>query len=234
MRVNWDRGRCPRTPEIVGRSPRQSRGSRAAPGKIVIAYLEGIIKSRATDHVVVLVGGVGYQIFVTPSSLAQLPAAPDAKIQFYIHTHVREDQITLYGFLTVHELHIFQRLLNVQGIGPKLALTVLAGLAPQDFVSAVVNDDLVRLNAIPGIGKKTAERIVLDLKDRLIKDGMVTLPAISGGVFVSGVRGDAISALVNLGYPRPQAERAVSRLKRDETVPLSQLLKEALKEISRT
>lgn len=200
----------------------------------MIAYLEGIIKSRGTDHVVVSVQGVGYQVFVTPSSVAQLPASLDAKIQFHIHTHVREDQITLYGFLTAHELQIFQRLLNVQGIGPKLALTVLAGLAPQDFVSAVVNDDLVRLNAIPGIGKKTAERIVLDLKDRLIKDGMVTLPAIAGGTSVSGVRGDAISALINLGYQRLDAERAVARLKRDESVPLSQLLKDALKEISRS
>lgn len=199
----------------------------------MIAYLEGIIKSRGTDHVVVVTQGVGYQVFVTPSSIAQLPSSIDSKIQFHIHTHVREDQITLYGFLTAHELHIFQRLLNVQGIGPKLALTVLAGLAPQEFVSAVVNDDLVRLNAIPGIGKKTAERIVLDLKDRLIKDGMVTLPVIAGGTAVSGVRGDAISALINLGYPRIDAERAVARLKRDETVPLSQLLKDALKEISR-
>lgn len=200
----------------------------------MIAYLEGIIKSRATDHVVVSVGGVGYQVFVTPSSMAQVPSSMDSKIQFHIHTHVREDQITLYGFLTAHELQIFQRLLNVQGIGPKLALTVLAGLAPQDLVSAVVNDDLVRLNAIPGIGKKTAERIVLDLKDRLIKDGMVTLPAIAGGTPITqGIRGDAVSALVNLGYPRTEAERAVSRLKRDESVPLAQLLKEALKEISR-
>lgn len=200
----------------------------------MIAYLEGIIKSRGTDHVVVAVQGVGYQVFVTPSSIAQLPSSIDSKIQFHIHTHVREDQITLYGFLTPHELQIFQRLLNVQGIGPKLALTVLAGLAPHDFVSAVVNDDLVRLNAIPGIGKKTAERIVLDLKDRLIKDGMVTLPAIAGGTSVSGVRGDAISALINLGYQRLDAERAVARLKRDETVSLSQLLKDALKEISRS
>lgn len=200
----------------------------------MIAYLEGIIKSRGTDHVVVSVQGVGYQVFVTPSSIAQLPASIDSKIQFHIHTHVREDQITLYGFLTAHELQIFQRLLNVQGIGPKLALTVLAGLAPQDFVSAVVNDDLVRLNAIPGIGKKTAERIVLDLKDRLIKDGMVTLPSIAGGTSVSGVRGDAISALINLGYQRLDAERAVARLKRDESIPLSQLLKDALKEISRS
>lgn len=199
----------------------------------MIAYLEGIIKSRAADHVVVLVSGVGYQIFVTPSSIAQLPAALDAKIQFHVHTHVREDQLTLYGFLTANELHIFQRLLNVQGIGPKLALTVLAGLAPQDFVSAVVNDDLVRLNAIPGIGKKTAERIVLDLKDRLIKDGMVSLPAIAGGMAPSGIKGDVISALLNLGYNRPEAERAVSRLKAADDTSISQLVKDALKEMSR-
>jgi Holliday junction DNA helicase RuvA len=199
----------------------------------VIAYLEGLIKSRAADHVVVLVNGVGYQIFVTPASIAQLPAAHDAKIQFHIHTHVREDQLTLYGFLTAHELQIFQRLLNVQGIGPKLALTVLAGLAPQDFVSAVVNDDLVRLNAIPGIGKKTAERIVLDLKDRLIKDGMVTLPAIAGSATPSGIKNDVVSALLNLGYNRPDAERVVARLKPKDDASISQLVKDALKEISR-
>lgn len=200
----------------------------------MIAYLEGIIKSRSSDHVVVSVHGVGYQVFVTPASIARLPSPENAAVQFHIHTHVREDQITLYGFLTANELHIFQRLLNVQGIGPKLALTVLSGLEPQDFVSAVVNDDLVRLNAIPGIGKKTAERIVLDLKDRLIKDGMVTLPAIHGGAAVAhGVRGDVISALVNLGYNRLDAERAVSRLKPKDDVPISQLVKDALKEISR-
>lgn len=199
----------------------------------MIAHLEGIIKSRAADHVVVSVGGVGYQVFVTPASIAQLPATLDAKIQFHIHTHVREDQITLYGFLTAHELQIFQRLLNVQGIGPKLALTVLAGLAPQDFVSAVVNDDLVRLNAIPGIGKKTAERIVLDLKDRLIKDGMVTLPVIAGGMAPSGIKGDVISVLLNLGYNRPEAERAVSRLRPKDDASISQLVKDALKEMSR-
>ncbi len=197
--------------------------------------MEGIIKSRGTDHVVVSVQGVGYQVFVTPASLARLPASENAATQFHIHTHVREDQITLYGFLTAHELQIFQRLLNVQGIGPKLALTVLAGLAPQDFVSAVINDDLVRLNAIPGIGKKTAERIVLDLKDRLIKDGMVSLPAINGGASVAqGVRGDVISALVNLGYNRPEAERAVTRMKPQDDAPISQLVKDALKEISRS
>lgn len=199
----------------------------------MIAYLEGLIKSRAADHVVVLVNGVGYQIFVTPASLSQLPTAADSKIQFHVHTHVREDQLTLYGFLSANELHIFQRLLNVQGIGPKLALTVLSGLAPQDFVSAVVNDDLVRLNAIPGIGKKTAERIVLDLKDRLIKDGMVTLPAIAGGMAPSGIKGDVISALLNLGYNRPEAERAVSRLKAADDASISQLVKDALKEMSR-
>jgi Holliday junction DNA helicase RuvA len=199
----------------------------------VIAYLEGLIKSRATDNVVVLVNGVGYQIFVTPTSIAQLPAVHDSKIQFHIHTHVREDQITLYGFLTAHELQIFQRLLNVQGIGPKLALTVLAGLAPQEFVSAVVNDDLVRLNAIPGIGKKTAERIVLDLKDRLIKDGMVTLPAIAGGMATSGIKGDVLSALLNLGYHRPEAERVVARMRPKEGATISQLIKDALKEMSR-
>lgn len=182
----------------------------------------------------VLVSGVGYQIFLTPASLAQLPSPADSRIQFHIHTHVREDQITLYGFLTPNELQIFQRLLNVQGIGPKLALTVLAGLAPHDFVSAVVNDDRVRLHAIPGIGKKTAERIILDLKDRLIKDGMVMLPAINGHATPGGLRGDAISALLNLGYSRPEAERAVARLKSNDATPLSQLVKEALREISRS
>jgi Holliday junction DNA helicase RuvA len=199
----------------------------------MIAYLEGFIKNRSSDHVVVLVNGVGYQIFVAPAALAQLPATHDSKIQFHIHTHVREDQLTLYGFLTAHELQLFQRLLNVQGIGPKLALTVLAGLAPQDFVSAVVNDDLVRLNAIPGIGKKTAERIVLDLKDRLIKDGMVTLPAMAGAKAPSGAKGDVISALLNLGYNRPEAERVVARMKLREDASISQLVKDALKEISR-
>lgn len=200
----------------------------------MIAYLEGIIKSRGMDHVVLSVGGVGYQVFVTPSSLAQIPSSADSKIQFHIHTHVREDQITLYGFLSVHELQIFQRLLNVQGIGPKLALTVLAGLAPQEFVSAVVNDDLMRLNAIPGIGKKTAERIVLDLKDRLIKDGMISLPVSGAATPHAGIRGDVISALVNLGYPRLEAERAMVRLRPKEDAPLSQVLKDALKEISRS
>ena len=199
----------------------------------MIAYLEGTLKSRGTDYVVISVNGVGYHVFVTPVTLESLNTA-DATIQFHIHTHVREDQIALFGFLSPHELRIFQRLINVQGIGPKLALVVLSGLAPNDFVSAVVNDDLARLNAIPGVGKKTAERIVLDLKDRLIKDGMVTLPVLGATASKPTVSGDAISALVNLGYNRQEAERALIRLGNPADMPISQLIKAALKELAKS
>lgn len=199
----------------------------------MIAYLEGTLKSRGTDHVVVSVNGVGYHIYVTPASLESLHTI-DASINLHIHTHVREDQIALFGFLSAHELRLFQRLINVQGIGPKLALVVLSGLAPNDFISAVVNDDLARLNAIPGVGKKTAERIVLDLKDRLIKDGMITLPALGATVSKPTVSGDAVSALVNLGYNRQEAERALIRLGNPADMPISQLIKAALKELSQS
>lgn len=200
----------------------------------MIAFLEGSIQNRTTDAVVVSVQGVGYYVHLTPTTIAALPS-DGTRIQFHIHTHVREDQISLFGFLQRSELQLFQRLLNVQGIGPKLALTVLAGLEPAAFVSAVINDDLVRLNAIPGIGKKTAERIVLDLKDRLIKDGLLTtLPLAGQALSDHGLQHDAISALVNLGYQRPHAEKIIGQLLRQGQQPLNQLIKSALKELAQT
>lgn len=199
----------------------------------MIAYLEGTLKSRGTDHLIVSVGGVGYHVFVTPS-IAEKYCEINSVIELHIHTHVREDQIALYGFPTPHELRIFQRLINVQGIGPKLALGVLSGLPANDFVSAVVNDDLTRLNAISGVGKKTAERIILDLKDRLIKDGMVTLPVLGATSAKPTVSGDAISALVNLGYNRQEAERALISLGNPADMPISQLIKAALKELAKS
>jgi Holliday junction DNA helicase RuvA len=130
---------------------------------------------------------------------------PGAEVALRIHTHVREDALQLFGFATTLELALFDRLVAISGIGPKLALAVLSGIAPADLVAAIGGGDIVRLVSIPGIGRKTAERIVLELRDK-----MAALDAgVGGGAFGDGTRGDLVSALVNLGYHRPAAETAV-------------------------
>lgn len=199
----------------------------------MIATLTGTVTGRSADRVVIDVHGVGYLVFVSAQTAESLPADM-ASVTLQIHTHVREDQIALFGFTTVAERTLFQRLLSVSSVGPKLALAVLSKLAPHELVHAVAGEDLVRLAAIPGIGKKTAERIVVDLKDRLMRDHADLLHTAPGAAKNGGpIRDQAISALCNLGYSRVAAERALAGLQPADGASLEVLLRTALRELAR-
>jgi Holliday junction DNA helicase RuvA len=198
----------------------------------VIAFLRGRLLEKHPNRVVVDVGGVGYDVQVPVSSFYGLGEA-GSDVSLRIHTHVREDQLSLYGFGSALELQLFERLIAVSGIGPKVALAVLSGIEPPDLVQAVQRGDVARLTAIPGIGKKTAERIVLELKDRLASlAGPGATPEASPAA--GPVRDDLLSALVNLGYHRPAAEKAIdAALKAAAGASFEVALRAALKHLSR-
>jgi len=199
----------------------------------MIAYLRGTILDKQPNLIIVDVQGVGYEVHVPLSTYYDVGDI-GTDVALRIHTHVREDALHLYGFLTPLEQQLFERLIGISGIGPKLAVAVLSGIEPGELVVAVQRGDVARLTGIPGIGRKTAERIVLELKDRLARlsvpdvDRLAALPA------GDRVRDDVLSALQNLGYHRPLAEKAV-----DSTLPstgppsFEQALKAALRELMR-
>jgi holliday junction DNA helicase RuvA len=197
----------------------------------VIAHLRGTILEKHPNRVVVDVAGVGYDVSVPLSTFYGLGEA-GSDIALRIYTHVREDALALFGFATLLEQALFERLIGVSGIGPKLALAVLSGIEPVEFVRAVERADLARLSAIPGIGKKTSERIVLEMKDRLPR---VEATAEVGQVVpeATPMRDDLLSALMNLGYHRPLAEKAVAAaIKATAGGTFEQTLKRALRELS--
>jgi holliday junction DNA helicase RuvA len=196
----------------------------------VIAHLAGTLLEKHLQRLVVDVGGVGYDVQV-PLSTFYAVGEPGARVTLRVHTHVREDALQLFGFVTALELSLFQRLIAVSGIGPKVALAVLSGIEPADLIRAVKGSDIARLTRIPGVGKKTSERIVVELKDRLPK---MEEPAASDTVSdASDVRDNVISALVNLGYQRPAVEKVVGTvLRKVETREFEPLLREVLKSLS--
>ncbi|HWY67499.1 MAG TPA: Holliday junction branch migration protein RuvA [Terriglobales bacterium] len=171
----------------------------------MIARLRGRILEKHPSHLILEAAGVGYEITISVASFSGLPAE-GAEVSLYIHTHVREDTLALYGFLLREEKQLFERLIGVSGIGPKLAITVLSGIAADALVTALRGNDLTALTRIPGVGKKTAERMVLELRDKL--DGLAAAPAPAPA---TRMEEDVVSALVNLGYQRVSAEQAVKR-----------------------
>jgi Holliday junction DNA helicase RuvA len=196
----------------------------------LIAHLRGRVLQKRPSRLIVDVQGVGYDVQVPLSTFYQV-GEPPAEVSLRIHTHVREDALALFGFVTELELQIFERLIAISGIGPKVAIGVLSGIEPLELMAAVRAGDIGRLTAIPGVGKKTAERIGLELKDRL-----PAVPGVAGGIEEAGggVRGDVLSALVNLGYNRPLAEKALGRaFERDPALTFERALKEALRELAR-
>jgi len=200
----------------------------------VIAQLRGRILEKHPNRVIVDVNGVGYEVSVPLSTFYVLGDA-GADVALRTHTHVREDALALYGFATLLEQELFERLIGVSGIGPKVALAVLSGIEPLDLIRAIERGDLARLTAIPGVGRKTAERIVLELKDRLPRP-QVAAAALGGGAMAaaSDVRDDVLSALVNLGYHRPLAEKAAASAV--QSVPdagFERTLKQALRELAK-
>jgi holliday junction DNA helicase RuvA len=194
----------------------------------MIARLNGKVLEKHPNRVIVDVSGVGYDVQVPLSTFYGL-GEPGAPIALRIHTHVREDQLALYGFATELELVMFDKLIAVSGIGPKLALSVLSGIEPRDLVGALQRNDLARLTAIPGVGKKTAERMVVELRDRLPK----TIDA-SPGSAADSVRDDLVSALANLGYHRQSIDKVLDKLLSSKEEPrFEDVLRAALKDLSR-
>ena len=173
----------------------------------MIAQLAGALAYKSPEHLVVDVQGVGYQVLVSLNSFYKLPE-PGDPVRLLIHTHVREDALQLYGFIEREEKELFLLLTSVSGIGPRLALNILSGTPTTELLEALEAGDLVRLVAIPGVGKKTAERLVLELRDK-IKLVRSARAAAGGGQPATGLEAEAVSALVNLGYRRNEAERAV-------------------------
>jgi Holliday junction DNA helicase RuvA len=176
----------------------------------VIARLAGSLLDKNPGRIVVDVQGVGYDVQV-PLSTFYVVGEPGASVSLRVHTHVREDVIALYGFATSLEQDLFERLISISGIGPKLALAVLSGIETPDLVRAIRAQDVARLTAIPGVGKKTAERIGLELKDRLPQSLQAATDTAKPPLPEDQLRADLLSALLNLGYPRGAAEKAIEK-----------------------
>jgi Holliday junction DNA helicase RuvA len=186
----------------------------------VIAWLRGKLVEKEPARVVIDVHGVGYEVFIPTTTFTAMPSA-GADVSLDIHTHVREDALALYGFSSRQERRVFERLISISGIGPRLAVTILSGGSVEGLVGAIRRGDLARLTSIPGVGKKTAERIVVELKDKLQN--------LTEEAAKPVVETDVLSALENLGYSRPMAEAAVRRaVNGDQDAGFEVLFKRAL------
>jgi Holliday junction DNA helicase RuvA len=200
----------------------------------MIAQLRGNLIEKNPSRLIVDVGGVGYDVQV-PLSTFYVVGEPPAAVTLRVHTHVREDVIALYGFATKLEQDLFERLIAISGIGPKLALAVLSGIEPAELIKAIRLQDVARLTAIPGIGKKTAERIGLEMKDRLPAAPQAAGQDAAKVRPEDQLRDDLLSALVNLGYQRPVAEKAIEKTLEGRTdAPFDQALRDVLRALMRT
>ena len=196
----------------------------------MIAHLRGRLLSKHPNQVVVETAGVGYEINISVPTFSELP--PNGlEVALHIYTHVREDLIALYGFLRPAEKQLFEKLITVSGIGPKLAITILSGMAADEMTAAIRGNDLARLTRIPGIGKKTAERMVLELRDKLPEAAGTSAPAVP---VMSAMEEDVLSALLNLGYLRPAAEKALGNVvKNGKAGSFDAIFREALAGLSK-
>ena len=196
----------------------------------MIAHLRGKLLVKHPNQAIVETAGVGYDVTITVPTFSDLPAI-GADVALHIHTHVREDVIALYGFLRPSEKALFEKLLTVSGIGPKLAITILSGMAADEMVGSIRGNDVARLTRIPGIGKKTAERMVLELRDKLPP----VSPSEPAVVHATGtVEEDVLSALVNLGYQRAVAEKNLAAIaKDDDKKNFDQMFRAALSRLSK-
>lgn len=203
----------------------------------MIAHLSGTVLLKQPNTLVIDVSGVGYEVTIPVSTFYDVGEVGEP-VSLRVHTHVREDAIQLYGFRTGREKDLFLRLTSVSGIGPKLAITILSGMSPEELIPAIRTNDLGRLTSIPGIGKKTAERLVIELRDRM---AALSAPEIEeqyaasrGQAGADAVRDDVVAALLSLGYQKAQAEKAVSRvLERESDRTIEHVLRESLKLLSR-
>lgn len=194
----------------------------------MIAHLRGKLLIKHPNQAIIDVAGVGYDVTITVPTFSDLPETGH-DIALYIHTHVREDQIALFGFMRPEEKRLFEKLITVSGIGPKLAITILSGMPVGDLIGAIRGGDIARLTKVPGIGKKTAERMVLELREKLEELRAAAVTAAP----VSAIAEDVLSALVNLGYQRPLAEKAVEKSAADGDKTFDQVFRDSLKLLTR-
>jgi len=191
----------------------------------MIATVEGILEYRGNDSVIINVGGIGFRVYVPSSTSSQLGAVK-GRVSLYTHLHVREDSISLYGFASSEELTLFRSLISVTGIGAKLALTVLSALNPERLVMAITSGDIDLLSQTPGIGKKIASRLVVELRGKLEKEWKeVALPLAPG-------HADVIAALTGLGYSITEATKAISKLSDSEELSLEEKVRMALQQLA--
>ena len=195
----------------------------------MIAHLRGKVLAKHPNQAIVETAGVGYDVTISVPTFSDLPAV-GTEVALHIHTHVREDVIALYGFLRPSEKILFEKLISVRGIGPKLAITILSGMAADEIVGAIRGNDVARLTRIPGIGKKTAERMVLELRDKLPEaapGGAPTAPPLTA------VDQDVLSALVNLGYQQSLAEKALAAVGDGSGKSFDQMFRAVLARLSK-
>lgn len=193
----------------------------------MIASLKGILKTKATDSIIVDCQGVGYQVFVSLNTFYELPLE-NHTIDLHIHTHITQDHWSLYGFLNPEEKIIFQQLIKVSGIGPKMALNLLSGLNPYEVAQAISKGDAAALTKIPGIGQKTAERIIVDLKGKILASAKALSKPQASQTY-----DEALSALIHLGYTRGQAEGSLSKLNWEKGFSLEEAIRQSLKNLGR-
>ncbi len=199
----------------------------------MIALLRGTLAYKSSDHVIIDTNGVGYRIFIPLSTFYSLPET--GEVSLFTHTHVREDALLLYGFLTMDEKELFGILIGISGVGPKLAVNILSHIPVQDLKRAIASGDIKRLSGLPGIGKKTAERLVLELKDKVgpVHDLPDSNDSTTNSVAAGNLADDVISALINLGYKENQARKVLESMELAPDLTMEQALKGALKVLVR-
>lgn len=194
----------------------------------MIAHLTGKLLEKNANTAIVDVGGVGYEVSIPLSTFYEL-GEEGADVSLRIYTHVREDAIQLFGFKSIRERDLYLRLISVQGIGPKLGITILSGMSADEIVAAIRSNNLVKITSIPGIGRKTAERLVIELRDKVGEMSAEGTPEATAPLAIDAVFDDALSALVNLGYQRAAAEKAVKQAATDsEEHTVQKLLRRSL------
>ncbi len=199
----------------------------------MIGYLQGNLIRTTPERLLLDVQGVGYEVHIPLSTFYEIEKQSGQRVALFIHTHMREDGIALFGFWTEREKLLFEKLIGVGGIGPRLARVILSGMAPDDLLAALASGDLGRLSTIPGIGKKTAERMVLELKDKM-RELAAELPESAAAASAVPADHDVVSALINLGYKGAQAERAVADVRRERPdAAFHEILRASLNRLSR-
>jgi len=206
----------------------------------MIAHLSGTLLSKQATSVVIDVGGVGYEVTIPLSTFYDLSEI-GSNVQLRIYTHVREDTLQLFGFNTSRERELFLRIISVSGIGPKLGITLLSGMSADEMIDAIKTNNLARLTLIPGIGRKTAERLVIELREKMAALALTGTETDAGGSTVptpapggDSVRSDALSALLNLGYQRSSAEKAIdSALSEGGDLTVESVLRRVLRKLAR-